>query len=91
MRADHADGAADHLRLRARYAGGDGALLVVDAAGRALRLELDSGKLAVSELSRRGACGGSDVTVHVDAAQRSLSHAGQTLVAADTPSEGAAS
>ncbi len=76
LRAEKAEVAATHLRLRARYAGGDGALLVVDPNGDALRLELGDGSLSVSDAPHAGAPVAQS-TVCLDAAARRLSWGGQ--------------
>ena len=77
MRAPNAEAGVQHFRLRARYAGGDGALLVADAAGRAYRLDLRGGELQESPLPPMPApAGGSTVTL--DTAERALRFAAQT-------------
>ena len=63
--------AADHLRLRGRYAGGDGALLALDADGCARRFELAGGDLRVAAVPGSDAAG-ADATVQIDAAARLL-------------------
>ena len=45
MRASDVVGGTGHLRQRAGYAGGDGALIVVDRSGTALQLSLEGGVL----------------------------------------------
>ena len=77
LRAPNTEAGVRHFRLRARYAGGDGALLVADAAGRAYRLELRGGELRERLLPPAPApAGGSTVTI--DTAERALRFAAQT-------------
>ena len=53
MRATELDGALALLGRRARYAGGSGALLIADACGRAIQVELRSGALRSRALASR--------------------------------------
>jgi hypothetical protein len=62
----------DHLRRRAAYLGGSGVLLLVNAAGDALRVELRSGQLAIQPEPPRSTLG-LEPTVRIDAAARTLS------------------
>ena len=79
LRAEGAEVAADHLRLRAKLGGGDGALLAIDARGTALRLELSSGVLSVAEAAHSGAPV-EDSTLRIDAAARELVWGERSLV-----------
>lgn len=77
LRVQSAETAITHLRLRAQYAGGSGVLVLVEAAGRALRLVLDQGALTVEGGS--AAAPGAGASLVLDAAAGTLSWAGQTL------------
>ena len=78
MRAPDAEAGARHFRLRARYGGGDGALLLADAAGRAYRLELRGGVLEEHPLSPVAAPAG-ESTVTIDSVERVLRFAAETV------------
>ncbi len=71
LRAQNLAAGVDHLRLRARYGGGSGALLALDTSGAALRLELDRGALHALELPGTGSLA-AEATVRIDVATRAL-------------------
>ena len=82
MRGQTAETAAHHMRLRARYAGGSGALLVADKSGVALLLELTEGELQVSPAEpRRAPVASSTVEIELDAC--ALSFAGRRIAVGD--------
>ena len=66
------------MRLRSRYAGGSGALLVADKGGAALLLELAEGELEVSEAEPRRSPVASS-TVEIELATSTLLFAGQHI------------
>lgn len=79
--------AIDHLRRRAKYAGGTGTLLVADAAGNSARLTLLAGGVDVDESVGTGALV-KEPTVRIDCAERTLSWQqpdGSERVAKPTP------
>jgi hypothetical protein len=78
LRSDSARAAAGHLELRARYGGGDGALIAADSSGAALRLELRDGQLHATPLRDRGVRPEAS-TVRLDAAARTLEYGGTRL------------
>jgi hypothetical protein len=65
------DAAIAHLRLRARYAGGTGELIVADADGRGMRAELRSGETSIVALLPTPSPP-RETTVRVDAAARQV-------------------
>ena len=69
-RRDELESGVEHLKQRALYSEATGALHVVDASGRALRLELLEGALEVSELATSERI--SDSTLRLDPAMRSI-------------------
>lgn len=71
FRAEDLSAATDHLRLRARYAGGSGTLLLVDAKGKAVCVELSRGELQIRDCAGPGALV-AESTVRIDAAVREL-------------------
>lgn len=86
LRAQTAGTAAQHLRLRARYAGGSGTLLVADPSGAALLLELAEGELQVSEAEpRRSPIASSTVEIELDTS--TLLFAGQRIQTGPTGPE----
>lgn len=78
LRVPDARTAAQHMRLRSRYAGGSGALLVADKGGAALLLELAEGELEVSEAEPRRSPVASS-TVEIELATSTLLFAGQHI------------
>ena len=71
LRVASSESAVHHLRLRGRYGGGTGALLVLDASGLALELVLCSGELRVSS-AVPAAAAIAESTLVLDPSTRSL-------------------
>jgi hypothetical protein len=71
LRASGLDAGLAHLRLRARYAGGTGTLLLASADGRALQVSLTRGQCSVVESAQHSTpCPAS--TVRIDLARLTL-------------------
>jgi len=71
FRAQALDAGLEHLKQRASYAEPSGVLLAVDASGRCVRVEFDSGRAEVSEFAPSTAAV-AESTVRIDAAARSI-------------------
>ena len=80
LRAPSPETGVDHLRLRAKLAGGNGALLALGPEERALRLELADGELQVSEVPHAGAPV-AESTLVIDTGAHSLTWSDQVLCA----------
>jgi hypothetical protein len=73
LRGETVDSAAEHLRRRARYAGGTGTLLVADADCRAARLVLREGSVSDAGLLPEQIETPAEFTVRLDGPKRTLS------------------
>jgi hypothetical protein len=70
LRASSLAAGLAHLRLRARYAGGSGRLLIADARGRAVQVSVALGECAERDVGYSGGRGAS--TARIDLARREL-------------------
>jgi len=72
LRGETLDAAVDHLRRRARYAGGTGTLLVADAKHGAARLVLREGRVCDVGLLPERASDPAESSIRLDPANRTL-------------------